>query len=435
MQKSLLLFLAVSISHIAAMQPVEDLYEAIQANALPRVQQLIAAGADVNHKDKYGATLLMGAAERQQIAIVRALLAAAADVNARDEVGCTAFEIAVNCGCSLELVELLIASGANACIDDVNGRINLMAKAAELSNTKLLDTLLAVGYDVNTRGGVGGMTPLMCVSINGSLDGIRTLLRVGADVNRQSIGRHKFAITVAAECDSGIQIINALIDAGADVNAQHAGITALALTEDKEVGIALIEAGANLYVAGDCNPKPYMITYGRMGPNIGLPTNNLRTRENRWRGDEKYQFLKKYQGIQEKCTVAVQENNIELVKEIVQMHPFTLNSPTEAGLTPLMLAAWNGNTELCAFLLSQGVNVRARNKHGVTALYYVSQIEKPELFTMIHKRSLQHCCLERLRRLPLEYRAKLVSSQDQLQMLQVTYPSLFEGIEVVGGGK
>ena len=80
--------------------------------AFPRIQQLIAAGANVNQADRYGTTPLMQAVTGRADSMVRILLQAGANVNARDWRGKTVLYIARESGSSPRCQQMLINFGA-----------------------------------------------------------------------------------------------------------------------------------------------------------------------------------------------------------------------------------------------------------------------------------------------------------------------------------
>ena len=89
------------------------LLSAAEKNDVARVQRLIAAGVDVNAKDndKYGSTALMLAAEKNSVDVARLLIEAGADVNAKSNNGLTALWYARNYY-KKNVRELLEAAGA-----------------------------------------------------------------------------------------------------------------------------------------------------------------------------------------------------------------------------------------------------------------------------------------------------------------------------------
>jgi len=72
------------------------------------VKALIAAGADLNAKDRDGMTALIESAAQDNVDCVKALIAAGADVNAKARHGKTALKLAKSSG----VADLLLAAGA-----------------------------------------------------------------------------------------------------------------------------------------------------------------------------------------------------------------------------------------------------------------------------------------------------------------------------------
>lgn len=143
----------------------EQLHDAVRAGEVARARELIAAGADANARDSYGATPLMNAAHGGNVQMVRALIAAGADVNAVDDLGWNAIHKAVynsdqDRGFD-EVVDVLAKAGC-----DVNAKIGYgirpLMLAAGYGEAAVCQTLLENGADVLARND-GGLTALMMV--------------------------------------------------------------------------------------------------------------------------------------------------------------------------------------------------------------------------------------------------------------------------------
>src|SRR5690348_5735860 len=65
---------------------------------------------------------------------------------------------------------------------------------------------------------------------------------------------------------------------------------------------------------------------------------------------------------------AVLNDDIDTLRKLVKADPKAVNIPDYDNNTPLHLAVLRGNTKLVAFLLSKGANVNARNHTGMTPL-------------------------------------------------------------------
>jgi uncharacterized protein len=79
---------------------------------LPRIQRLLAEGADVNHRGQYGYSPVLVAASRGHVDVVRFLLGAGADATVRTHDNAPTLFYACAQG-HAEVVELLLAAGAD----------------------------------------------------------------------------------------------------------------------------------------------------------------------------------------------------------------------------------------------------------------------------------------------------------------------------------
>jgi ankyrin repeat protein len=86
------------------------------------VELLIANGAEVNHRDDDGRTVLMYAAENGDAPAVNAVLRNGATVNAADNDGETALMKAAASSCTEETVRALLSAGADLNARDHKGR-------------------------------------------------------------------------------------------------------------------------------------------------------------------------------------------------------------------------------------------------------------------------------------------------------------------------
>jgi len=232
------------------------------------VRALVAAGADVNAKNGFDLTPLIGAATNLEKA--RILVAKGADVNARTKQGRTALMIAAACdGCS-EVVKLLLAKGADAKVKDTGGATAL-AMAADAGDNDSLRLLLAAGGEAQTVES-SGVTPLIHAAFNCDLDAAKLLLAKGADVNAKVTfaGKVKFGdiqlvgltpLSIAsAYCRP--EMIDTLIAAKADVNSRDVrGMTPLMIavsseTQDAAIVRRLVHAGADVNAKSKAGEAP-----------------------------------------------------------------------------------------------------------------------------------------------------------------------------------
>ncbi|MDA7653291.1 ankyrin repeat domain-containing protein [bacterium] len=135
--------------------PAISIHDAAGGGNIEAVKQHLAAGTDVNAKDKGGGTPLHFAATKE---IAELLIAKGADVNAKDGFLMAApLHYAANEG-RKEVVELLIAAGADVNAKDGSGSIPLH-HAAQTGLYEVSKLLITKGADVNMKNNPG-QTPL-----------------------------------------------------------------------------------------------------------------------------------------------------------------------------------------------------------------------------------------------------------------------------------
>lgn len=115
-------------SHTRATDGRTALLLAANDGQAPRVQALLAAGADIDARDLAGATALMLAAHGGHAAVVQALLAAGADIDARDARNWSALMIAAQAG---QLPVVLALADANAGLDASHPRGGAPSRSAQ----------------------------------------------------------------------------------------------------------------------------------------------------------------------------------------------------------------------------------------------------------------------------------------------------------------
>ncbi|HYY59691.1 MAG TPA: ankyrin repeat domain-containing protein [Pyrinomonadaceae bacterium] len=181
---------------------------AASENDLPRVKELIAAGADVNRRDKnLDATALDEAAIYGNREMVRALLDAGAEINARNSRRQTALMM-LDDDATDNLVWDLVSAGAKINLRDEDGDTALIL-AAGLSNTEALRALLNAGAKINARN-KSGETALMKAAGAGNKESVKLLIEFGANLNvRNNDGETALKLAEDNEHQDVVELLDA----------------------------------------------------------------------------------------------------------------------------------------------------------------------------------------------------------------------------------
>ncbi len=196
------------------------LHQAAANGSAESVRLLVAAGAEIDAANDFGATPLMWAITEPEK--VRILVSAGANVNARSKMGRTPLYLAAANDGSSATVKLLLDRGAKP----EDQALVMAAAAGDFASIRLL---VEKGVNVNAAD-PAGRTPLMFAAGNGNLRAVEYLLTHGADVNAVSAEKSETvkngpialgnltALMMAAPA-AGPDVLKALLDAGAKVNA------------------------------------------------------------------------------------------------------------------------------------------------------------------------------------------------------------------------
>lgn len=286
---------------------------------LELVELLLRFGADVTVRDGTGKTPLILVASKRDAnhEIMEALIRAGSDVNLADESGRTAFQYAVMEG-NVKVVEVLLDAGANANsrIDDehvlsyvlrrqpqaegltmvlmkhgsfdrhaLNAAIEAqdidvarylieaganvnpasdppLALAIKQQFHEMIDILLHCGANIEPSG--NEPSPLMVASEAGEIELVKTLISLGANVNRRIFPTGSkngwttlmYAVSASTTDTKKLETVDTLIKAGADVNARASNgstvlMLAVANSKEPDVVALLLDAGADGRVRAD----------------------------------------------------------------------------------------------------------------------------------------------------------------------------------------
>lgn len=173
--------LAVFLTIGAAAAPPPDLIDAARRGDFEAVRSLLDRGADVNAAKGDGMTALHWAAEHDHPEVVALLLAASADPTATTRIGgYTPLHLASRLG-SAGIVKMLLEAGGNPdAVTTTTGVTPLHLAAAAVGGADAVTALIARGANVDARESTAGQTPLMFAAASNRAAAIRELLAHGA---------------------------------------------------------------------------------------------------------------------------------------------------------------------------------------------------------------------------------------------------------------
>ena len=186
--------------------------------------ELISYGADVNQKDFRGLTPLMNASLNGYVKLAMELIKHNADVNAKDNTSADSLFYAVNANNSLELVKVLLNSGANPNIvysDPDEGSFTILDRSLYYNNFEIFKTLVENGANINKVNDRG--EPLIVDAIRRErFDIVEYLVDKGIDPTMKYTDYRNipFSLLATAVNNNDTKIAEYLIDKGADVNTK-----------------------------------------------------------------------------------------------------------------------------------------------------------------------------------------------------------------------
>ena len=206
------------------------LIHAAGRGSLAAMAMLLTAGADVHARNRRGATALTWALSDP--AKVRLLVERGAAVNDKTSEGRVPLHIAAQQPGGAEVLELLLAGGANPNVADVAGMTPVHI-AATTGSEALLRALIAAGGNVNAVSG-NGSTPLILAAGSGANGAVRLLLENGADPSK--VTKRNLSALASASYWGDVATMEKLIEKGAPVQlADHDGFSPLTYAAYSEV--------------------------------------------------------------------------------------------------------------------------------------------------------------------------------------------------------
>ncbi|XP_071954906.1 palmitoyltransferase ZDHHC17-like [Antedon mediterranea] len=212
-----------------------DIVKATQYGAYDRVNELLNEGAEINHLDGEGCSLLHWASINNRLDLMRLLISKGAIIDrAGGELNASPLHWATRQG-HLPAVVLLIQNEADPSIRDNEG-LSCIHVACQFGHTSIVAYFVAKGQDPNLLD-ASGMTPLMWAAFRVfAVDPVRILLTLGASVNLQDKRFQHTALHWASAVGNGAAV-SVLLKANADTYIENTrGETCLKMAISKKRG-------------------------------------------------------------------------------------------------------------------------------------------------------------------------------------------------------
>lgn len=206
------------------------LFDAVDNRDIKKVETLLNQGLDIESRNPQGYTPLIIAANHGDSKLVDFLIEKGANVNASRNNGENALMAAINPDNNVEIMKMLLNSGANIAGNEgvlvlnravslceyeaVNLLIQYGVKVNDSPTTirtaihrglRMVKFIVGKGADINIRD-KNGITPLIEASRFGYINIVEFLLSCGAKVNRKDIATVKFLFSQGWETDDGIKL-------------------------------------------------------------------------------------------------------------------------------------------------------------------------------------------------------------------------------------
>lgn len=385
------------------------LMTAVMAGKTEVVQELIAAGVDINIRIKefFIFDAMYFAVDKEHLDIVKILIAAGADLNWSDP-GLSPLLKAIKKQ-NIELLQLLLDAGAK--VEFKTGFNPLVYAAGQVDNPEIIRLLLEAGCNANSTNSMGD-TALVDACLHGHEAVIKLLLASGADANKprkdklapliavfsvpqinQSMSRWGIEGDVNNLSARMVTIIRALADSGANLNIRGSlGKTALMLAAEGgyfDIAQVLIEKGTDVNAVEDFSQalipdlfkgmeealeerseRKTALLYAAENGNTEIVNALLAAGADFSIADKKNRTA---------LDVAIQQGHTAIVRLLENAGAQVLNSATHFSEAALLGAAKQGNLEILRSALQAGINPNTkeleerRNTRHKTALMFAAE--------------------------------------------------------------
>lgn len=372
---------------------------------------LASYGAPFDPAKNTRRTPLHRAAAEGRTDLIETLLLQGLDINARDSEGKTPLHLATAAG-NVDMMRALVARGANAVQrdNDIVTPLHIAAEAGNLAAVDFLLTLPDVRLSINQHAAyTNGFTPVMVAASKNHTAIIERLAAHGADLN-QTDNQNRHSLFIAAETGH-VEAVRKLIALGADASKdvlsnsnKSSAVHWIDEKNYKEILGLLVTAGANinavdsngqtpLHRACDYTRRDKILPLVQMGADVnGLNNYGQRPIDElvdnySYRNEDMPDIIDALlragadAGISPSplvqrapLHVAVDAGHAQSTLLLLKKGaPVDVPERSAQHLTPLLIAAENGNMAMADILLSYGANVRKTDAEERSALHLAAR--------------------------------------------------------------
>jgi uncharacterized protein len=321
----------------------------------------------------------------------RALLQKGADVNAAQSDGMTALHWAV-LKSDEEMAKMLLYAGANVKAATRLGGYTPLLMASRNGDASMIETLLGGGADANSAT-TNGTTALMLAAASGKADAVTMLLDHKADINARENARGETALMFAAAYGR-TDVIRLLTTRGADVKATTKVVDLSSFAKEEQERFAQFQQGGGRGAGGrgaaaeatETKPAEAAAGNAQGGGARAAATQTAaaapaeepaRVGRNATRASGKagidrqylYSELVATQGGLSPLHLAARQGQFEAVKALLDAGADVNQRSAGDHITSVTIATINGHFDVARFLLDKGADPKLTEDNGVTPLY------------------------------------------------------------------
>ena len=357
------------------------LKQAVVNEDVDKVRSLTLLKANVNKVYPDGLTLLWYAAVKERTDIAELLLNAGAKVDAVDKKGKDLITYCVERR-KYEMAKLLKKHGAQL---KSKGAIFLLQRGLVIGDAELVQTLISLGVNVNTKFS-DGLSALWIAAFTNNRDMIEVLAEGKANMNIKD-KNGKSVLMWAVENDKK-EVANELIKHGANINLmdnkKRTALMSAVLADKPRMVHMLVKNNAKIDLKDSEGNSPILVAASR--GNIGLVKLFL----------EHGSFVNSSDMFGNTPLLISLHKNFDDITELLLSKGADLNKANNNGETPLIVAAKKGHIKFVKTFTETGASIDTTDKNGDTALILAKRENRHDVVlyllnkeALIEKRSEQ----------------------------------------------